>query len=454
MPVDLQPLEPGRTGQASDWVAAVDLYRTAFSRPPYREAISAADAEAALTGLLRRGGEVLLAHDGDEVVALAGGEPREPGRYHLDQLAVHPDRQGAGLGRRLLTALLDHPPVREAACVEVWTKADNHPALGLYQANGFVPDGAAVVVPRTDLEGRSRLHRSVRLTRPGPATASPCADPDRLHRVAVTYPSGNATAVVFDQHRLDEDRATLNRRLIRGLAAAHPDLPGIEQCCFVTEPSDPRAIARMEMFGGEFCGNAARSVVHLATRGRPMRGWLEASGVRDPLAFEVDESGVRLNLPLPEDAEVVRPTSHGVLVGLEGITHLVVAGDELPGDAARRALLDELRDGPDAGGRDPLLEQGALGVTCWQPDATQAAFSVWVDEVDTVFDETACGSGTGAIAVALAHQRRAPVEVDVGQPSGRIIRAGAHYAGAVGRVAEAWIAGEVEVRYDGEVMLR
>ncbi len=454
MPLDLQPLEPGPTGRAPDWAAAVDLYRAAFSRPPYLEAISAADAEAALTGLLRRGGEVLLAHDRGEAVALAGGEQRVPGRYHLAEFAVHPDRQGVGLGRRLLSALLDHPPVRQAVCVEVWTKADNHAALGLYRAHGFEPDGAATLVPRTDVAGRSRLHRSVRLTRPGPATVSPCADPDRLHRVAVTYPSGNATAVVFDQHRLDEDRATLNRRLIRALADAHPDLPGIEQCCFVTEPFDPRAIARMEMFGGEFCGNAARSVVRLATRGRPMRGWLEASGVRAPLAFEVDAHGVRLHLPLPDDAEVVRPTSHGVLVGLEGITHLVVAGDELPGDTARRALLDELRDVPDGGERDPLLDRGALGVTCWQPDAAQAAFSVWVDEVDTVFDETACGSGTGAIAVALAHQRQAPVEVDVGQPSGRIIRAGAHYADAIGRVAEAWIAGEVEVLSDGEVMLR
>lgn len=454
MPVDLTPVQPGPAGSDADWAAAVELYRAAFSRPPYLEGITAADAEAALTGLRQRGGEVLLVHDRGEVVALAGGERREPDRYHLDQLAVRPDRQGDGLGRALLAAVLDHPPVRAAACVEVWTKDDNHPALALYQKHGFVPDGAAIVVPRTNVEGHSRLHTSVRLTRPGPAVASPCADADRLHRVAVTYPSGNATAIVFDQHRREQDRASLNRRLIDALAAAHPDLPGVEQCCFLTEPDDPRAIARMEMFGGEFCGNAARSVVQVATRGRAMRGWLEASGVREPLAFEVDARGVRLQLPLPDDVEVVRPTPDGLLVGLEGITHLVVAGSEPAGDAERRALLDRLRRDRSDGPGDGLLEAGALGVSCWQPDTARAGFSVWVDEVDTVFDETACGSGTGAIAVALAHQRRAPVDVEVRQPSGRIIRAGAHYAGAVGRVAEPWIAGEVEVLYDGEVMLR
>lgn len=50
----------------------------------------------------------------------------------LTRLGVHPSRQGFGVGRRLLTAVL-----REAATLILTVQKDNLPAMKLYFSHGF-----------------------------------------------------------------------------------------------------------------------------------------------------------------------------------------------------------------------------------------------------------------------------------------------------------------------------
>lgn len=52
-------------------------------------------------------------------------------------MAVHPRRRGQGTGRRLLTDLLDRARAAGADRVMLEVRADNAPAIGLYESVGF-----------------------------------------------------------------------------------------------------------------------------------------------------------------------------------------------------------------------------------------------------------------------------------------------------------------------------
>lgn len=278
-----------------------------------------------------------------------------------------------------------------------------------------------------------------------------CADPslpqkatlDILQRIVIAYPAGNTTAVVFDK-LMNTNRKSLNDRIVRAWKSKSPDLPEIEQCCFVTVPRSPKAIARVEMFGGEFCGNATRSVVWVLTEGRDCAGLIEVSGVNKLLEFSVQNGEVGIEMPLSQKG-LTTYVNEGILVRLDGIAQLVVTN--LPSKKTPRQLLDSLL----SENRYNLTEQPAVGVSYYDQVSGKAAFCVWVKEMDTIFDETACGSGTCAIGVARAWKAGEFTRLNVVQPSGEIIRTEADYG--PGTVSRSFIAGGVKILYDGALEL-
>lgn len=120
-----------------------------------------------------------------------------------------------------------------------------------------------------------------------------------LRRMAVAYPSGNTTAMVYDQ-LLPTDPALLNESIMRAWRTASPDHPEVEQCCFVVPSDNPAAIARVQMLGGEFCGNATRSAAWLVTGGKDYSGVIEVSGAARPLEFRIEQGEVTAEMPLPD----------------------------------------------------------------------------------------------------------------------------------------------------------
>jgi ribosomal-protein-alanine N-acetyltransferase len=67
-------------------------------------------------------------------LAVLAGPPSAEAEVHT--LGVHPDRQGAGVGRQLLAGLLGRADeLRATVFLEVRT--DNEPALALYRSVGF-----------------------------------------------------------------------------------------------------------------------------------------------------------------------------------------------------------------------------------------------------------------------------------------------------------------------------
>lgn len=119
------------------WTAA--MYRDELSRPDTRV--------------------YLVAEDGAEIVGYAGLIAYDD-EAHVSTIAVAADRQGEGIGSRLLDALLEEAD-RRSPVVILEVRADNELAQGLYRRRGFAvigrrrgyyqPSGADAVVMRREL---------------------------------------------------------------------------------------------------------------------------------------------------------------------------------------------------------------------------------------------------------------------------------------------------------------
>ncbi len=385
------------------WQNTVATYQQAFAREPYNEAFSADDAESALRYILEQEGDLLLGTLDNTAISLAGGYSKPDGTYYIEELAVLPGEQGNGYGRLTLDALLEAAKRRQPERYEIRTTAKNKKAIALYQSVGFETETGAEVVAQTRQCGGIELDERVYLSKP------PLAEQERLgalKRVAVASPSGNTTAVVFDQ-LLDQDRKRLNDSLMASWKARSPEQSEVEQCCFVTIPQNPAAVARVEMFGGEFCGNATRSVAWLVSKGQNYKGLIEVSGVDRPLEFGIENGEVAVEMPLPKGGNLLELVDEGSLVQLDGIAQLVTT--DLPDGQTPRQLLGGLLQA----NKYQLAYQSAVGVSYYDRTSGKAEFCVWVRAIDTVFDETACGSGTCAIGVALAARAKNSVKLGV-----------------------------------------
>ena len=82
----------------------------------------------------------LVAEDGDTVVGYAG-LIAYPDEAHVATLGVAGQRQGEGIGARLLDTLLEEADRRRVPVVLLEVRADNELAQGLYRRRGFAEIG-------------------------------------------------------------------------------------------------------------------------------------------------------------------------------------------------------------------------------------------------------------------------------------------------------------------------
>ena len=78
---------------------------------------------------------------GDKAVFLRSARLHGGHQARLLSLAVHPDAQGQGLGRALVTASLAHLESAGAKTVRLEVRPDNIPARHIYESLGFQPRG-------------------------------------------------------------------------------------------------------------------------------------------------------------------------------------------------------------------------------------------------------------------------------------------------------------------------
>lgn len=267
----------------------------------------------------------------------------------------------------------------------------------------------------------------------------------RFHKLS---PGGNPTILVMGSDNIDP---MFRPRIASSLM--DPLHLHAEQVGFVTLSS---ARPRLEMMGGEFCGNACRCLAALLAMETGQDGeWeIDASGVERPLKVRALRHGTMLeawsDVPVGTSASCITEVNPGIhRVDLDGITHLLLDAERhlLPEDFSEASLW--LRD------EFELNDLPAVGcIWHMEEDGKHAIFpSVWVRDTDTTHLETACGSGTMALAQLIARDVTGDVELDVFQPSGGIITACISYDADGDTFSSASIGGQVSPVASGEAYL-
>jgi diaminopimelate epimerase len=212
-------------------------------------------------------------------------------------------------------------------------------------------------------------------------------------------PAGNITIFVLDQI----DDPCLRLRAAKALLA-EPSLKA-EQVGFVIPPDHnaPTGHWRLEMMGGEFCGNAARSFGLYAARESGLRGTRDIrigiSGVPDPIPVRVDldASTAEAEIPGPRaEAAVFWEGRSFPVLYFEGITHVIAGGVE-PDRNMVLGLVEKLTQRT----RHPI---DAVGVMFYDPVRRFMRPAVYVAATESLVFESSCGSGTAALAAYLSRE--------------------------------------------------
>ena len=203
-------------------------------------------------------------------------------------------------------------------------------------------------------------------------------------KLCAADPAGNVTLLVETPVPKEQYHTVANRLL------ALPELGG-EQVGFLTEPRMGGAI-RLEMMGGEFCGNAARCAgyYHARKTGCGRLVSVEISGCGDVLQVEVDEDSAWAEMPIPMAVGPVEVAGLPMTaVRFEGIVHLVASMAPLPRERVAELL-------PSLAMR---FSAPAVGLMFLEGDGMTPA--VYVRETDSLFWENSCASGSAAVACAM-----------------------------------------------------
>ncbi len=105
--------------------------------------------------ILATGGEIFFALVDGRVVGTCAAIPEGGGTFELAKLAVAPEVQGRGLGRRLVAEVIRFVRTRSGRRVILWSASRLGPAVRLYESLGFVhtpfPQGAPYDDPAVDI---------------------------------------------------------------------------------------------------------------------------------------------------------------------------------------------------------------------------------------------------------------------------------------------------------------
>lgn len=223
----------------------------------------------------------------------------------------------------------------------------------------------------------------------------------------IADPTGNITALVTSPVAHDR-RAAVVRALMTG---------NVEQVGFVCRPQCGGE-ARLEMMGGEFCGNASMSLAALLCAGQagaPVDVLLEVSGA-DRLvrctAEQIRDDVYRGSADMPLPQRIERHELPGLeaaapVVFFPGIAHVLVPGGQT---VPEERMADWCA----------RLGAEALGVLPFAEDICRIDPVVWVPAAGSLVHEHGCGSGSAAVGAYLAQRTGGPVEVSVSQPGGNI----------------------------------
>ena len=228
-------------------------------------------------------------------------------------------------------------------------------------------------------------------------------------------PSGNITLIVDSFVPREEQRRVAALLMVRDSEA--------EQVGFLEAPEDPCCAVRLQMMGGEFCGNATLSAAAVVMRQLGLDAGdmlIEVSGSPGP----VKVTGV-MSAPGRFDGEVDMPLPESIyecsfldgfdchtlpLVRFPGICHAIVSAGTLTREKAEAVIGTWCRQ----------IKAEALGLMFFDKNKSTLTPLVYVESTGTAVWEGSCASGTAAVASYLAELDGEHASVCLFEPRGRL----------------------------------
>ncbi|WFR64764.1 diaminopimelate epimerase [Paenibacillus amylolyticus] len=210
-----------------------------------------------------------------------------------------------------------------------------------------------------------------------------------------------------------------------------------EQVGFIEPARRPEAVARLEMAGGEFCGNACMALAaHYASEAglaqqETLDIVLEVSGTDQLIMCHVkkqqNEYNCQVNMPVPKQIEQRTIRYEGieldmVIIRYAEFIHIVIEVDDFDDLMKKRAQSLARLLGLTLG--DKLI-----GILLYQSNSAEMAPLIYVPELDSLIWERGCGSGTASVGAYLAWSQQRQITQHIKQPGGAI-KVEAHWNGA------------------------
>lgn len=226
----------------------------------------------------------------------------------------------------------------------------------------------------------------------------------------ILNPGGNKTALVYETvSYTKEEKEYINNMILS-------ENKDVEQVGFLNIKNKT-----LNMAGGEFCANATRCAIWELLDGKIGQINLTVSGYNSKIS-----GGIRENKNVYEKLiinktlnELVEVKDKYIIVKLDGIYHVVIGGD-LSSSYISKLILDEEKTKKDLKELMKKLDMDieAMGVMLLENQNNEVKINpiVWVKSIDTVYYETACGSGSLATAIYLNYLNKIN-SVDIIQPS-------------------------------------
>ena len=213
----------------------------------------------------------------------------------------------------------------------------------------------------------------------------------------IVNPGGNITAIVQGKFA-----KRIKLKITKNISKNNST---IEQVGFWTNAKNKNFDARLEMAGGEFCGNALRSLgAILAFRNKNNLCIVESSGLKIKIKSSTKSSSVSLKLDLLK--------YENNIYSMPGIKYFL--SKRIFTKLTAKKVLN----------KNKLLENKAAGVISYKTigvNKYEINPIVWVKDTTTLYEETACGSGTLALAYML-YKKMGIKKLNIKQPSGFVFR--------------------------------
>ena len=227
----------------------------------------------------------------------------------------------------------------------------------------------------------------------------------------ILNPGGNKTALVTGCNYTKEQKRIINKTIM--------DIcPQVEQVGFLDNK-----IKRLEMAGGEFCMNATRCAVFEYLKGKEGKIEISVSGTDKKIIGKVlNDKNVEVKLNINKRlSDLIDIKNDFNCVKIDGILIAVLdeeksknyiqklrENEEVAKNELKRLMITEINS-----------EEKAIGIILLERVSENIKINpiVWVKEIDTVFYETACGSGSLGTAI-INCLNNGEEKIELIQPSG------------------------------------